>query len=164
MRIYVDMNTTNIYDAFSIGFEGMLERTLEYHRMLVSGHENERVRENADYFKSKAYEGHLSALLLKGFGHFHTLINSQLVCFNTEHSRVSQDDPVTRLMNTCTADVVGELVKFPDGTKLEYALFDEAVMDDLYVELEAFREELIRIVNAEINDALKVAILIVKNK
>lgn len=164
MRIYVDMNTTNIYDAYSIGFEGILERTLSYHRLLVKSHESERVRENADYFNSKAYEGQLSGILLKAFGHFHTAINSQLVCFNTEQPRVSQQDPVTRLMGLCMADVVGEIVRFEDMTSLEYAMFDEAVKDDLYVELETFHEELIRIVNGEINEALKAAILITRNK
>lgn len=164
MRIYVDMNTTNIYDAFSIGFEGMLERTLEYHRRLVKTHDSERVRENADYFNSKVYESQLSSILLSAFGHFHTAINTQLVCFNTELPRTSQEDPVTRLMNVCAGDVASVTVKLPKSTSLECALFDEDVMDDLYVELETFREELIRIVNSEVNEALKAAILITRNK
>ena len=164
MRIYVDMNTTNIYDTFSIGFEGVLERTLAYHRMLVKSHERSVVRDNADYFNSKTYEAHLSGILMNAFGHFHTLINSQLACFNTELLRAHQEDPVTRLMNTCSMDVVRELVDFDEKTELEYALFDEKVMDDLYVELESFRDELIRAVNAEINDALKAAIVIATNK
>ncbi|AFQ96681.1 hypothetical protein STRATTON_236 [Erwinia phage vB_EamM_Stratton] len=164
MRIFVDINTTNVYDAFSLGFEGILERTLAHHRTLVANHHNERVRVNAEYYRSVVYENHLSSILYKAFGNFNSLISYQLLCINTEQQMVKDDDIVERLTNMALSDTVRELVKFDEQDKLEYHLFDEDVMDLLYGELDEFRDELIRVIRAEVNDALTAAIVWVKNK
>ncbi len=163
MRIYVDFNTTNVYDAFVLGFEGILERTLAHHRTLVTNHYREEVRENVEYFRSKAYESHLSSILYKAFGAFNTLISSQLLCINTEH-RQGEDDIISRLTDMALSDTVRELVKLDEQDELEYMLYDEDVVDLLYRELDEFRDELVRIIRSEIKDALKAAITWVKNK
>lgn len=162
MRIYVDFNTTTVYDGFALGYEGILERTLAHHRTLVSQHHNERVRENVEYYKSKAYESHLSSILYKAFGAFNTLMASQLLCINTEQPDHKDDDPVERLTNMALSDAVREIVQLDEHQELEYLLFDEEVTDLLYQELDEFREELIRIIKAEIQEALKAAIVRVK--
>lgn len=164
MRVYVDLNTPNINDAFAIGFEGVLERTLAHHRLLAAGDTRKRVTDNLDYFRSKAYEGHLSSILLKAFGHFHNLISTQLACFNTEQFVIYECDPIAKLLNVCAMDVVRVAARFDEEDKLEFALFGEDTMDNLYVELESFRDELIRIVRNEIKEALKSAIVIAANK
>jgi hypothetical protein len=154
MRVYIDFNTTNVYDVFSLGFEGILERTFAHHRVLPATHENPTVRENAEYYRSKVYGSHLSSILYKAFGKFHDLMHSQLVCFNTQFPVSVDEDPVEKLFGLTALEVVGGLIPFEKKMEIEYLLFDEDTIDLLYQELDRFRVELIQVAREEIVDAM----------
>ncbi|QXO09669.1 hypothetical protein pEaSNUABM11_00245 [Erwinia phage pEa_SNUABM_11] len=159
MRVYIDFNTENVYDAFDLGYEGVLERTLAHHRLLIANHENPTVRENEEYYRSVVYQNHLSSILYKAFKRFHDAIVSQLVCFNTKLPVDPEEDPVEKLLNLSAMDVLRELLPLDTKLDIEHMLFDEESQELLFNELEEFRDELIRVVRREIADALTVAIM-----